>query len=327
MPLSAAAAELLALHRRVRPQVPARDARLRRGRVRRRRRRPPGRALRQRHELARSAAAGRGRRRGSSAITATVPFEDATRGSGLGVPIYGMGAAAADYDNDGRQDVLITAIGQSRLFRNAGDGRFADVTDRAGLGGHSGFSTSALWFDYDRDGDLDLVICNYVRWTPETDVFCSTDGKTKSYCTPAGLSRHDLVAVPQPRQRHLRGRDRGRRPVRSDLEGARRHDARLRRRRLARSVRRQRHAAEQALSQPTQRHVRRNGAAGGARVQRRRPGAGGHGDRCRRLRQQRRAVGGGHELLGRGARPLQPGSPRRLRRSRRRARSSAAPRG
>jgi hypothetical protein len=111
-------------------------------------------------------------------------FEDVTTTSGLGVPIYGMGAAAADYDNDGRQDVFITAIGQSRLFRNLGDGRFADVTDRAGLGGHSAFSTSALWLDYDRDGDLDLVICNYVRWTPETDVFCSTDGKTKSYCTP-----------------------------------------------------------------------------------------------------------------------------------------------
>jgi enediyne biosynthesis protein E4 len=111
-------------------------------------------------------------------------FEDATAGSGLDAPIYGMGGAAADYDNDGRQDVLITAIGQSRLFRNAGDGKFVDTTERAGLGGHSGFSTSALWFDYDRDGDLDLVICNYVRWTPETDVFCSTDGKTKSYCTP-----------------------------------------------------------------------------------------------------------------------------------------------
>jgi hypothetical protein len=111
-------------------------------------------------------------------------FEDVTAGSGLGVAIYGMGAAAADYDNDGRQDVLITAIGQSRLFRNTGQGRFVDVTDRAGLGGHSGFSTSALWFDYDRDGDLDLIICNYVRWTPETDVFCSTDGKAKSYCTP-----------------------------------------------------------------------------------------------------------------------------------------------
>jgi enediyne biosynthesis protein E4 len=111
-------------------------------------------------------------------------FEDVSARSGLAVPLYGMGAAAADYDNDGRQDVLVTAVGQSRLFRNAGDGRFTDVTDKAGLGGHSGFSTSAVWVDYDRDGHLDLLICNYVRWTPETDIFCSSDGKAKSYCTP-----------------------------------------------------------------------------------------------------------------------------------------------
>jgi len=111
-------------------------------------------------------------------------FEDVTAKTGLELPIYGMGAAAADYDNDGRQDVLITAIGQSRLFRNTPEGKFVDVTDRAGLTGHTGFSTSALWFDYDRDGDLDLLICNYVRWTPDTDVFCSADGKEKSYCTP-----------------------------------------------------------------------------------------------------------------------------------------------
>ena len=68
-------------------------------------------------------------------------FEDVTGRSGLAVPMYGMGAAAADYDNDGRHDVLITAVGQSRLFRNAGGGRFTDVTDKAGLGGHSAFST------------------------------------------------------------------------------------------------------------------------------------------------------------------------------------------
>jgi len=111
-------------------------------------------------------------------------FRDATAGSGLDVPLYAMGIAAADYDNDGRDDLFVTAVGQSRLLRNEGDGKFSDVTDRAGFGGRSAFSTSAAWLDYDRDGRLDLFICNYVRWTPETDVFCSADGTRKSYCTP-----------------------------------------------------------------------------------------------------------------------------------------------
>lgn len=110
-------------------------------------------------------------------------FLDATSGSGLDVELYGLGVAVGDYDNDGWQDLFITCVGQSRLFRNRG-GHFVDVTASAGLAGRNGFSTSALWFDYDRDGLLDLFVCNYVRWTPETDLYCSLDGKQKSYCTP-----------------------------------------------------------------------------------------------------------------------------------------------
>jgi hypothetical protein len=111
-------------------------------------------------------------------------FEEVTAKAGLTAQIYAMGAAAGDFDNDGWPDLAVTGVGRSRLFKNAGEGRFVDVTDRAGLGKRTGFSTSALWIDYDRDGWLDLVICNYVRWTPKTDIFCSADGKTKSYCTP-----------------------------------------------------------------------------------------------------------------------------------------------
>ena len=111
-------------------------------------------------------------------------FTDVTERSGLAMEMYGMGVAIADYDNDGLADILITAVGQSRLFRNTGRGKFVDVTEKAGLGGRKGFSTSALWFDYNRDGLLDLLICNYVKWSPELDVFCSVDGKRKSYCTP-----------------------------------------------------------------------------------------------------------------------------------------------
>ena len=111
-------------------------------------------------------------------------FTDVTRAAGLDIEMYGMGVAIADYDNDGFPDILITAIGQSRLFHNTGKGNFVDVTVRAGLGGRPGFGTSALWFDYDRDGLLDLLICNYVQWSAEHDVFCSVDGRDKSYCTP-----------------------------------------------------------------------------------------------------------------------------------------------
>ena len=112
-------------------------------------------------------------------------FTDVTERAGLAVAeMYGMGVAVADYDNDGFPDILITAVGQNRLFKNTGKGTFLDVTDKAGLGGRSSFSTSAMWFDFDRDGHLDLFVCNYVKWSPEHDVYCSVDGKRKSYCTP-----------------------------------------------------------------------------------------------------------------------------------------------
>jgi hypothetical protein len=111
-------------------------------------------------------------------------FSDVTRAAGLDIELYGMGVAVADYNNDGFPDILITCVGQNRLLLNTGKGTFRDVTKSSGLAGRSAFSTSALWFDYDRDGHLDLFVCNYVNWSPEHDVFCSLDGKNKSYCTP-----------------------------------------------------------------------------------------------------------------------------------------------
>jgi hypothetical protein len=111
-------------------------------------------------------------------------FTDVTRAAGLEVEMYGMGVAVADYDNDGFPDIFVTCVGQNRLFKNNGKGAFIDVTQKSGLGGREGFSTSALWFDYDGDGLLDLFVCNYVKWSAEHDVFCSVDGKQKSYCTP-----------------------------------------------------------------------------------------------------------------------------------------------
>ncbi|PYR92109.1 MAG: CRTAC1 family protein [Acidobacteria bacterium] len=110
-------------------------------------------------------------------------FTDVTRQAGLAVQMYGVGVAAADYDNDGNIDIYITALGPNHLFHNLGGGKFKDVTITAGVGDPA-FSTSAMWFDYDRDGKLDLFVANYVQWTAEGDLYCTLDGKTKSYCTP-----------------------------------------------------------------------------------------------------------------------------------------------
>jgi hypothetical protein len=108
---------------------------------------------------------------------------DVTKGSGLDVEIYGLGVAIADYDNDGRDDVYITALDGDHLFHNEGHGKFRDVTQAAGIH-NANFGTSAAWLDYDRDGKVDLFVANYVQWSEKDDKFCSLDGKTKSYCTP-----------------------------------------------------------------------------------------------------------------------------------------------
>ena len=110
-------------------------------------------------------------------------FTNVTSGSGLDVEMYGLGVAIADYDNDGREDIYITALEGDRLFHNEGNGKFKDVTKAAGIV-NANFGTSAVWFDYDRDGKVDLFVANYVQWTQKGDLWCSLDGATKSYCTP-----------------------------------------------------------------------------------------------------------------------------------------------
>ena len=111
-------------------------------------------------------------------------FTDVTRKAGLPVPLFGFGVAVGDYDNDGFDDIFVSALGQSHLFHNNGNGTFTDVTKSAGMWGPNEFSTSAAWVDYDRDGKLDLVVANYVQWTEQTDLYCTIDGAHKSYCTP-----------------------------------------------------------------------------------------------------------------------------------------------
>lgn len=110
-------------------------------------------------------------------------FTDVTHGSGLATEMYGMGCAVGDFDNDGHDDLYVTALDGNHLFHNLGSGKFADVTARAGVK-DVGFSTGAVWFDYDNDGKLDLFVSHYVDWSIATDQTCSLDGKSKSYCTP-----------------------------------------------------------------------------------------------------------------------------------------------
>ena len=110
-------------------------------------------------------------------------FTDVTEDTGLAVPLYGMGAAVADYDNDGDPDIYISCLETDRLFQNRGDGTFVDVTEAAGIH-NPGFGTSCAWFDYNNDGHLDVYVANYVEWRIENDLFCTLDGINKSYCTP-----------------------------------------------------------------------------------------------------------------------------------------------
>lgn len=126
----------------------------------------------------------------------TLRFTDVTKQARVGRERYGMGTAVADYDNDGDLDLLVTAFGPDTLYRNNGDGTFTDVTAAAGLNkagkaGNAGtsdtsviWSSSAAFLDYDRDGDLDLFVANYLDFTPATNKLCYDAVGARDYCTP-----------------------------------------------------------------------------------------------------------------------------------------------
>lgn len=115
-------------------------------------------------------------------------FEDITKGSGLDFELYGNGVACGDFDGDGLVDVYLTAVGSNRLLHNDGSGKFSDVTEPMKVAGpNDGWSTSAGWFDYDQDGDLDLLVCNYIEWSREKDqsMEFTLDGTLRAYGRPA----------------------------------------------------------------------------------------------------------------------------------------------
>ncbi len=116
-------------------------------------------------------------------------FTDVTDRAGLRGAGYSMGAAAADFDNDGWTDLYVTGINRNILYRNNHDGTFTDVTDHAGVSGATSegkklLAVSAAWIDYDNDGRLDLFVTNYLDWTPETSKVCGEPGKRLS-CPPS----------------------------------------------------------------------------------------------------------------------------------------------
>jgi len=119
-------------------------------------------------------------------------FTEVTEKSGLiGGTTFGMGAAAGDYDNDGYPDIFLTGYGRSILYHNNGDGTFSDVTDKARLS-IPGWTTSAVWFDYDNDGRLDLYVCNYIDYSSK--VLCPDSLGRRHYCTPTLYqSTHGLL--------------------------------------------------------------------------------------------------------------------------------------
>ncbi|MBL9135647.1 MAG: CRTAC1 family protein [Verrucomicrobiales bacterium] len=111
-------------------------------------------------------------------------FEEVTARAGVGDNHgYGMGVACADYDGDGWTDLLVLNLRGDVLYRNRGDGTFEDVTAKAGVAGDE-WSSSAAFFDYDQDRDLDLFVVNYIHWSVATEVECYSRGGVLDYCSP-----------------------------------------------------------------------------------------------------------------------------------------------
>jgi enediyne biosynthesis protein E4 len=121
-------------------------------------------------------------------------FTDVTEKAGLGGEgHYGQGVAVGDFDNDGYPDLYVTGYGRAILYHNNRDGTFTDITEKAGVADRGGWSTSAGWFDYDKDGWLDLLVANYIDWSPSHNVWCGEHRPGyRSYCHPGNYRGQHL---------------------------------------------------------------------------------------------------------------------------------------
>lgn len=122
-------------------------------------------------------------------------FTDVTEKAGVGGEgLYGEGIAVGDYDNDGHSDLYLMGYGRAILYHNNGDGTFTDVTAKAGVADLGQWSTSAGWFDYDKDGHLDLMVCNYIQWSPANNLWCGEKRPGyRAYCHPDNYQGQRLV--------------------------------------------------------------------------------------------------------------------------------------
>ena len=192
-------------------------------------------------------------------------FTDVVKGSGLDQSVYGMGVAAGDVDNDGDEDLYVTALEGDRLYRNDGGFKFTNVTRAAGLV-NANFGTSAAFVDYDRDGALDLFVANYVQVVRGHRQALCARRQEQVVLHARGVSRRRVETLSQSGRGPIRRREPegGRRQSRR--QGARGRARGLRRRRVGRPVCRQRHAAQPVVPQQPQRHVLGHGRGRRRRV-------------------------------------------------------------
>ncbi len=235
-----------------------------------------------------------------------------TEKSGLGRTGWQTGVCVGDYDNDGWDDLFCTFWGHNILFHNNGDGTFTDVTQKAGLYQEKGrWGTGCTFLDYDRDGHLDLFVCNFIKLDPDKiptssrqTSFCQWKG-IPTMCGPRGLPGGHEHPLPQQRRRHVYRRfGEGRHP---EARPALLHHGRLlrlRQRRLARHLCRGRLRAQHSVQEQPRRHVHRCRRHGRLRLQRRWPRAGRHGHRRGRLRLRWLARHLQNQLRRRHLRPL-----------------------